>query len=214
MKIVKAKKIGRNRVELIIDNDQKVSLAYEVFLKNQVKLGQEISTEFLSLLLDEDQKYQIKQSALNYLSRRSHSKKEIKTKLNQKKFNPKFIEQTLNYLENNGFLNDNSFARLFAEEKVKTKKWGKNKIKSELIKKGISSEIITDVIDKNFDNEVEIERGIELAQKKFNKLLNHEEDQKKIRSSIYSFLISRGYDYDSCRQIFYRLFKDADLSGF
>ena len=37
MKIVKAKRSGRNRVEIVFDDDQKVSLAYEIFLKNQLK---------------------------------------------------------------------------------------------------------------------------------------------------------------------------------
>jgi len=50
MKIVKAKRSGRNRVELLFDDDQNITLAYEVFLKNQLKLNQDISEEFLSFL--------------------------------------------------------------------------------------------------------------------------------------------------------------------
>src|SRR4030066_1136071 len=110
MKIVKANRGGRNRVEILFDNDQKIALAYEVFLKNQLKLNQEISEEFLSFLFDEDQKYQVKQSALNYLARRQHSKSEIKTKLRQKKFDKTLIEQTLNDLEQNNYVDDISFA--------------------------------------------------------------------------------------------------------
>jgi regulatory protein len=214
MKIEKAKRSGRNRVEIIFDDDQKVSLAYEVFLKNQLKLNQEISEEFLSFLLDEDQKYQVKQSALNYLSRRHHSKNEIRIKLKQKKFGSEQIEQTLNELEQNNYLDDHSFAQIFAEERVKAKNWGKNKIKSELIKRGVSSKVIGDVITEKFSGESEIEAGLELARKKLKKLLNRNIEHKKIQSSIYSFLISRGYDYDLCKQIFAKLFKDEELSDF
>src|SRR3989339_605248 len=142
MKIVKVKKCGRNRVEILFDNDKNAALAYEVFLKNQLKLNQEISEEFLSFLFDEDQKYQVKQSALNYLARRQHSKSEIKTKLRQKKFDKTLVELTLDELEQNYYVDDRSFAKLFADEKVKAKNWGKNKIKSELIKRGVSSKII------------------------------------------------------------------------
>ena len=214
MKIVKAKRSGRNRVEIVFDNDQKTAFAYEVFLKNQLKLNQEISAEFLSFLSDEDQKYQVKQNALNYLSRRHHSKNEIRIKLKQKKFDSEQIEQTLNELTQNNYLDDHSFAQIFTDEKVKAKNWGKNKIKSELIKRGVSSKVISDVITEKFSGESEIEAGLELARKKLKKLLNRNTEGKKIQSSIYSFLISRGYDYDSCKQIFTQLFKDEELSDF
>ena len=214
MKIVKAKKSGRNRVEIIFDNDQKVSLAYEVFLKYQLKVNQEISEKFLPFLLDEDQKYQVKQNALNYLSRRHHSINEIRIKLKQKKFSSEQIEQTLNELTQNNYLDDHSFAQIFTDEKVKAKNWGKNKIKSELIKRGVSSKVISEVIANKFSGESEIEAGLELARKKLKKLLNRNTEGKKIQSSIYSFLISRGYDYDSCKQIFVKLFKDEELSDF
>ena len=98
MKIVKAKRSGKNRVEILFEGNQKITLAYEVFLKNQLKLNQEISDEMLSLLKDDDQKYQVKQSALNFLGRRHHSRNEIRTKLRQKKFEPQLIEQTLDEL--------------------------------------------------------------------------------------------------------------------
>jgi len=214
MKIVKAKRSGRNRVEILFDNDKNVALAYEVFLKNQLKLNQEISEEFLSFLFEEDQKYQVKQSALNYLARRQHSKNEIKTKLRQKKFSLELIEQTLNDLEQNNYVDDHSFARLFTDEKVKAKNWGKNKIKSELIKRGVSSRVIADVIEEKFSNDLEIESGLELARKKLKKLINRRLDQKKIQTSIYSFLVSRGYDYDLCKQIYAKLFQDEELSDF
>lgn len=214
MKIVKAKRSGRNRVEIVFDDDQKVSLAYEIFLKNQLKLNQEISEEFLSTLLGDDQKYQLKQSALNYLSRRHHSKNEIRTKLRQKKFDSEQIEQTLNELEQNNYIDDHSFAQIFTDEKVKAKNWGKNKVKSELIKRGVSSKVITDVISEKFSGESEIEAGLELAKKKLKKLLNRNIEPKKIQSSIYSFMISRGYDYDLCKQILVKLFKDEELSDF
>jgi regulatory protein len=214
MKIVKVRRSGRNQVEILFDDDQKISLAYEVFLKNQLKPNQEVSKEFQSILLAEDQRYQVKQSALNYLSRRHHAKNEIRVKLKQKKFGSELIEQTLNDLEQNNYLDDKIFAQIFTDEKVKAKNWGRNKIKSELIKRGVTSKIISDVIEEKFSGEEEIDVGLELARKKLKKLTNRKIDQKKIETSIYSFLFSRGYDYDLCKQIFAKLFKDKDLSDF
>jgi regulatory protein len=199
-------------VEILLDNNQKTSVAYEVFLKNQLKLNQEIPEEFLFLILEEDQKYRVKQSALNFLSRRQHSKNELRTKLKQKKFEHRFIEETLNDLEQSMYVNDSSFARIFTDEKIKAKNWGKNKIKSELIKRGVSSSVISDVIEEKFSGDFEIDAGLELARKKLKKLLNRKYDQKKIQTSIFSFLVSRGYEYELCKQIFAKLFSEEELS--
>lgn len=212
MKILSAKKSGKNRVELLLDNNQKLLLAYEIFLKNHLKINQEISDEFVTALLNEDQKYQVKQSALNYISRRPHSKNEIRIKLKQKKFDSEIIEKTLKDLEQTKYLNDNSFAIIFTDEKIKAKNWGKRKIRSELIKRGLSHKIIDETISKKFSDEDEIANGLELARKKLKKLLGRKLDQKKIQNGIYSFLVSRGYDYDLCKQIFEKLKIDANLS--
>lgn len=212
MKILKAKRSGRNRVELLFDDDKNISLAYEIFLKNKLKLNQEISEEFLSFLQLEDQQYQVKQSALNFIARRHHSKNEIRTKLKQKRFDTELIERTLNDLENNNLIDDASFANIFADEKIKFKNWGKNKVKSELMKRGVSSKVIADVIEEKYNSDSEIESGLELARKKFKKLQTRNIDQKKIQASIYSFLVSRGYNYDLCKQIYAKLFEDEQLS--
>lgn len=214
MKIVKAKRSGRNRVEILFEGDQRITLAYEVFLKNQLKLNQEISDEMLSLLKEDDQKYQVKQSALNFLGRRQHSRNEIRTKLRQKKFESYLIEQTLDELEQNNYVDDSLFAKIFTDEKVRLKNWGKNKIKSELIKRGITSKVISDVIEEKFSGEMEIDAGLEIARKKFNKLVNRNIDPKKLQTSIYGFLIARGYDYESCKQIVGRLFNENELTDF
>lgn len=122
------------------------------------------------------------------------------------------ITQTLDELEKNIFIDDTSFAHLFTEEKIKSKRWGKNKIKSELIKRGVDSKIISDVIDEKYSGESEIEKGLELAERKFKQLLKRNLEHKKIQVSIYSFLISRGYDYDSCKQIIGKLFREMELT--
>jgi regulatory protein len=214
MKIVQAKRGGKNRVEIVFDDGEIITLAYEIYLKNNLKLNQEVSEQILSNLLSEDQKYQVKQSALNYISRRHHSKSEIRVKLKQKKFDPIHIEQVLSELEQHSYIDDAAFARIFTDERVKTKNWGKNKVKAELIKRGVPSKIIEEIIREKFSDHSELEAGFELAQRKFKVLSKRNLGHKKIQVSIYSFLVSRGYDYDSCKQIVGKLFRGEELTDF
>lgn len=214
MNIVKVSKSGRNRVALFFDDGSNITVAYEIFLKNQLKLKQEISPDVHSFILSEDQKYLAKQYALNFLAKRHHSKSEIRTKLKQKKIAIDLIELVLNELEQKKYLDDYAFAKIFLDEKIKTKRWGKFKIKAELIKRGISASIIEETLKEKFVGGSEIETGLELAHKKFNVLAKREVDPKKIKANIFSFLISRGYDYDSCQNILNRLLADRELSNF
>lgn len=214
MKIVKSQKGSKNRVEIILDDGQIISLAYEIFLKNNLKLNQEISEAFLSKILKEDKLYQIKQHTLKYLSLRAHSKNELRIKLLQKNFETQLINIILDELEKGKFIDDESFAQHFAEEKIKASRWGKNKINAELMKRGVASQIISKVIEEKLGGESEIEAGLELARKKVKNLTNRKVEQKKIQNSIYSFLISRGYDYDACKQIISRLFNGDELADF
>lgn len=214
MKIVKALKGSKHRVDIVLDDGQIISLAYEIFLKNNLKSNQDIAEAFLSKILKEDKLYQIKQLALKYLSRRAHSKNELRIKLRQKNFETELIDIVLDELERGKFIDDASFAQHFAEEKINTNRWGKNKIKAELMKRGISSQIISNVINEKFGEDSEIEAGLELAMKKYKNLASRKLDQKKILNSIYSFLLSRGYDYDACKQIIMRLFQGDELEDF
>lgn len=214
MKIVKVRKGSKHRVDIILDDGQIISLAYEIFLRNNLKSNKEISESFLSKILKEDKLYQIKQLALKYLSLRAHSKNELRIKLRQKTFETELINIILDELEREKFIDDASFAQHFAEEKIKSSRWGKNKIKAELMKRGVSSQIISNVISENFGEDSEIEAGLELAMKKYKNLASRKLDQKKILNSIYSFLLSRGYDYDACKQIIMRLFDGDELEDF
>lgn len=213
MKITQVSKSGKNKVALFLDDGRNLTIAYEIFLKNQLKLQQEISPDLLSFILTEDQKYFTKQYALNYLVKRHHSKSELRTKLKQKKIAVDIIELVLNELEQKKYIDDYAFARIFSDEKIKAKSWGKFKIKAELIKRGISANIIEEMLKEKFVNGLEIETGLELARKKLDILVKRKADLPKIKSKIFAFLISRGYDYDSCQNILNKLLADWGLNN-
>jgi regulatory protein len=67
-------------------------------------------------------------------------------------FTDKDVEEILNYLENEKFIDENRYARIFAVSKLRQKQWGKHKIKAHLKSKGISAEDIKDALD-SLDNE-------------------------------------------------------------
>ena len=207
MVITKIQKKNDNNVIVLLDNDQKLFLSYEVLLKNGLRKGSEISESHFDFLVKENQKYFIKQKAYLLLGKRLHSVYELKTKLRQKKYDAGLIQLTIDDLLNSRYLDDTKFAEMFSEEKLRLRLWGKTKLKSELMKRGISSVIITAVLEEKFPPaEEELDNASQLVKKKYNQLKNRNMEHQKLVKRLYAFLISKGYSYDMSRQAIEKLF--------
>ena len=208
MIIAKIQKKNDNNVIVLFDDDQKLFLSYEVLLKNGLRKGTEISESHFDYLVKENQKYFIKQKAYTYLGKRLHSVYELKTKLRQKKYDKDLIQSAIEDLQKADILDDMRFAEMYSDEKLRLKLWGKTKLKSELMKKGISSAIIASVLEDKFpDASEEIDNASLLVQKKYNQLKNRNMEHQKLVKRLYAFLISKGYSYDVSRQAITEILK-------
>ena len=201
MRIIRVAKKDEKNVIIYFDNEEKLFLTYAIFLKNGLKKNDEISESRFSLLIEENQKYHLKQKAFQLLGRRHHSSFELKVKLKQKGYNENIIVEIINDLKTNGYLNDYEFALLFSDENIKNKFWGKKKVEAELFKRGIDRNIISQVIDEKFPSNGEINNAVELGKKKLKSLLTRKIEKEKVRTKLYSFLISKGYDYEICKRV-------------
>ena len=209
MKIEKIVKKDDENVIIYLDNEEKLFLSYEVFLVNRLKKDMEISEDGFSFLIKENQKYFIKKKAFDFLGRRLHSFRELKLKLLKKKYDSALIDEVLEYIKGKNLLNDYEFSRQYVEEKIRIKSWGKNKIKSELFKKGISSEIIDEVLNKGNEYSFK-DNALVLGKKKLKILAKRKYNIRQLTSKLYSFLISKGYDYDTINEIVGQLLKEED----
>ncbi len=207
MRILKVTKKNSRDVIVHLDNGEKLFLAYEILMKNGLRKGDEISGDFFSLLITQNQKYFIKQSAIRLLSRRMHSYVELKLKLLQKKYDKELIEEVLKELLKSNFLDDHKFAILFAEEKS-SGSWGKAKIKAGLINRGINREIIDEVLEKVSSEENDYNTALNLGKKKLRLIAGKNLDSKKAAQKISSFLFSKGFDFDICRKVVNELIKE------
>ncbi|MHB1688853.1 MAG: regulatory protein RecX [Ignavibacteriaceae bacterium] len=208
MKIVKAAKKNDKTIIVFLDNDEKLFLSYEVFLKNGLKKGSEISESRFAFLIKENQKYFIKQKAYSFLSRRSHSEFELVTKLRQKGYDPALITPVIDELKENKYLDDIEFSRQFAEENIRRKRWGKYKLKSELMKRRVDREIISTLIMEKFSTENETENALALADKKLKLLKVKPLTQEKLKQKLYSYLTSKGFDFEISQNVINSLLEE------
>lgn len=210
MLIERLVKKDETTVVVYLDNGDKLYLSYEVVLKNGLRKGSEIFEDRFEFLIRHNKKYYIRQKALSYIARRIHSKRELENKLRQKKYEIDLIHEVLNDLVDKKMINDESFAMHFADEKINRKKWGIMKVKSELIKKGITSDLIDHALKSYITPESQNETTAALAKKKLNFISKREPDPQKIKQKILSYLLSRGFSYDTSIEVIQSLLKEID----
>ena len=121
---------------------------------------------------------------------RPRSERELYARLKKKKFDESVIKDTLSFLKEKSFLDDNYFARAWIDSRLK-KPFGLRRIAQELRQKGIDKEIILAQIETSRKGYHEEEVVLGLAQERWGKLKGLE--PKKSKQRIFGYLLRRGF---------------------
>ena len=128
---------------------------------------------------------------MQFCAYRDRSQKEVEDKLAEMRMIPQAREEIIIKLMQEGFLNEERFARSFVRGKFRIKKWGRIKIKQELKLKQISAPIIRLAMEE-IDEKAYFSTLCELAKKKLNLL--REPDSFKLRKKLSDHLLRKGYE--------------------
>lgn len=189
---IKPQKRKNDRVSIFIDDEFSFGISQETSYKLGLAVGMEISDEFINDVLMEEEKKKILDTALNFLSYRARSEKELYTRLNKNDYPHNLILETISYCKEYGYLNDKEFAASFIRDKTNLNKYGPKKIRYELYKKGVSQNIIDEVLIS--DKDTEYDMALELALKRIKRYKG--EDRNAIYRKLGGFLQRKGYSPD------------------
>jgi len=137
---------------------------------------------------------------------RLRSEKELRERLKKKKFPFEIINQTLEFLRQKRFLDDDYFAQAWIDWRIK-KPFGLRRITEELRLKGIDREIINKKVGQLKAHYCEEEVVYKLAQAKINRLKNVPAD--KVKARAYAYLIRRGFSPETVFTIINKLCKQT-----
>lgn len=129
--------------------------------------------------------------ALSYLGRFSRTRKQIADYLKRKQFEPDQIADAISYLKEHGYINDDSFAEAYIQEKIR-KLDGPLKIRQMLFLKGVDSETGERFLRELYPVEIQQENAMELIQKKL-KGTSGKNIGRMEREKILRFVASRGF---------------------
>lgn len=180
--------------EVVFEDETKLLLNYNIFEKYKVSIDMYFSEdEILEMKYFSDIE-RAKSRAINYISGKLKTKYEVRLKLKENGFAEDVIDEVLDILEKEEYLNDKVYCEIFIEDKKKLNGYGKNKIKSLLIQKGISKNIFEDFLNE-FEYDEEFDNALKMGIKKL-ELLSNEEDNFKKKQKIINYLTYRGFGFD------------------
>ena len=191
MKITEIRPRRKSLSALYIDGEYALSLDTQTLLERRVDVGRELDDEELKELIDSSNERRAKEKALWLISYRSHSKKELRDKI-RRTCDAESADKAVGRMEELGLVNDEDFARSYAEKLIFSKRMSKRAAMTELRRKGIDSETAQKVLDE-IDVDYQEQITAVIARK-----YPHIEDEK-IRRRAVAALQRLGYGWDDIK---------------
>lgn len=188
MKIIKYEKKGNNNYQIFLENNQKIILHEDTILKNNLLYKKEIDNLLLDKLLQENNKYDIYNKCIKYISVRLRSINEMKEYMNRLNIEANLIEETIDKLLKNNLLNDEIFTKAFIKDKLHFTTMGPYRIELELKKHKIDNHIISKYL---FD--IDYDFLEEKINKQITKLMKSHKNKPNLKNKIYNNLLQLGY---------------------
>ena len=128
---------------------------------------------------------------LNLLSRKSYTTAQIYEKLEAKEYEIEIIQEVLKRLIDVGLLNDEQYTSSYINHQVIMGKKGPNKVKQELLQKGISDRLINQYMPV-YEEEIQIEHATKLANQVVR--MNTKYGPHFIKQKICQHLMTKGFN--------------------
>lgn len=133
---------------------------------------------------------------LHYCDYQDRCKKEIFTKLGTFELAEDDYDFIVDFLNDEGYMNDERYCRSYVKSKLNLKKWGVNKIKLSLIAKGIDRAII-DAVVSEIDEDSYREELVKLLE---NKKID-ESDPYKRKAKLIRYAVGKGYSLSMVMEV-------------
>lgn len=203
---VEPQKKNPHRFNIFLDKEFAFGADEDLVVEYRLIPGKLLDTSDVEKLLFEAEVGKLMERMYRLFSIRQRSEKEVRDKLKIKNYELRTkgkeqvsnlaIEQLINKLKAKGMIDDLEFAKAWMESRGK--KYGVNRIKMELYKKGIDREIIEEVIGGQ-----SIENSALVARKLIDKKLERWKNlpPMELKKKAFDFLLRCGFDYEQVKSI-------------
>lgn len=161
----------------------------DVMIKYRMIKGAVFTKSELEDIVSADERQRAYADAIAYLSRKPRTAYEISFRLREKGWGEETIQEVVERLGREGFVDDAAYAQEWASQRVKNRGKGKLWVRHELRQKGVSKPLIEEALDEVSEDE-EISSAMQLARKKWQGTSGEPADKMR---KTGAFLLRRGY---------------------
>ena len=140
----------------------------------RIDVGVEFSEEEADCLMDAGLSCAVELKAVGYLARAEQSRFGLTRKLIEKKYEKKYVEAALDYLEMKGYLSDLRFATAWLNTRRTNHYEGRSRLAAELASRGIARDVANTALDEFFTENDENE----ICRKAYEKLSKSKSGEK------------------------------------
>ncbi len=195
---ISIQKRDKKRYNIFINGDYQFSVHEDVLVRHELRKGMNVSETMIVELRDEEERHRAFLDAVNLLSFRPRTRKELERKLVQKEYSTEIIQPVLEQLMNRNLINDREFAKQWVEERSSNKGKGRLILRQELIEKGVDKIHIDEALSEINEHD-EYETALTLAKKRLEKF--HDSEWVEVYRKVGSYLVRRGFGSGMVSQV-------------
>ncbi|MDO5388834.1 MAG: RecX family transcriptional regulator [Clostridia bacterium] len=184
-----------NRVSVFIDGKFAFGMEKEDCLFMGLKPDTELTKERYDYIVDNAIYTRAYKKADRYIGFKMRTEKEVRRKLKEEEYSDDIIERVIASMLKYKYINDEAYALMYAKDCVKLKKWGPQRIKAELLKKGVSSSFIDSALEQ-----LDLSNTDEIIDTLLQKRIKETPIDLKEKQKHFNYLLRRGFKYDDIKQ--------------
>ena len=187
MEITKVQALTKQKYRIFLDGESAFAVYKGELSRYHLEEGAVLPPEVYEELVNRVLKKRATLRAMHILERTDKTEAQLRRKLEKSEYPKEAVESAIAYVTSYGYLDDRRYAEHYIEWKKQGK--GKARLKMELVQKGISREIIEEVLEStDFGETREMIRQIILKKRKTDIPMNEKEKQR-----LYGFLMRKGF---------------------
>ncbi len=203
MKILSVEKYKGSTWRIDFENLEPAFLNSEIISKYNLRAGAEIPGDAWEEIVYSNDLRRARERAMYLLDYRDYSYSELYKKL-LASYDEQICYDVCDRLAELGFINDRRYAESLARKYMEVKKFGYYRAVQEMRQKGLSKELIDEVLEE-YEDTVE-ERICQLVEKKYLRKLREDDGVKKVKNA----LVRQGYSYSDINSVLDRYLEEQE----
>lgn len=199
---ITTQKKNKGRYNIFLDYGQGEAYGFsvdeDILVKYRLQKNMELDEATIEAMKQTDEIHKFYTLAINYLSYRMRSEKEIRDYLNDKEADPEHINEIVARLKKEKLLDDQEFANSLVRTRIMTSSKGPLLLKKELIEKGVNKSQ-AEVALEYFTFDKQYEKAMKFAEKKMKN-----DGKKSFRQQIQNVqqtLMQKGYQGEVVQEV-------------